>query len=223
MFSFPFRSLGSSPPVPFCPFRSSLATFLTLPLSPPLCLTFNLPVSHPPSYPRTLYAPPFLCQARLYLDQRCLFYQKPMLESGTLGTKGHTQVVVPGKTGAIRCCCVTPYLFNLSIYLSICLRVCLSIYLSMCLSACLCLFVPFRSFPLLLPSPHCYFLDLKWPSIRPCDFNHSHFVALLTYFAPSAHRHCHLFFFPNVPRRTLRSISRPSREEHPAVHSQELP
>jgi ubiquitin-activating enzyme E1 len=26
--------------------------------------------------------------ARLYMDQRCLFYQLPMLESGTLGTKG---------------------------------------------------------------------------------------------------------------------------------------
>ena len=37
-------------------------------------------------------------EARLYLDQRCVFYRKPMLESGTLGTKGHTQIVVPGKT-----------------------------------------------------------------------------------------------------------------------------
>jgi ubiquitin-activating enzyme E1 len=37
-------------------------------------------------------------EARLYLDQKCLFYNKPMLESGTLGAKGHTQVVVPGKT-----------------------------------------------------------------------------------------------------------------------------
>ena len=33
--------------------------------------------------------------ARLYVDSRCLFYCKPMLESGTLGTKGNTQVVVP--------------------------------------------------------------------------------------------------------------------------------
>ncbi|CAM9449721.1 unnamed protein product [Chrysoparadoxa australica] len=33
--------------------------------------------------------------ARLYMDQKCLFYRKPMLESGTLGTKGNTQVVVP--------------------------------------------------------------------------------------------------------------------------------
>lgn len=37
-------------------------------------------------------------EARLYVDQRCLFYQLPMLESGTLGTKGNTQVVVPGLT-----------------------------------------------------------------------------------------------------------------------------
>lgn len=34
-------------------------------------------------------------QARLYIDQRCMFYHLPMLESGTLGTKGSTQVVVP--------------------------------------------------------------------------------------------------------------------------------
>jgi ubiquitin-activating enzyme E1 len=36
--------------------------------------------------------------ARLYMDQRCLFYKLPMLESGTLGTKGNTQVVVPHLT-----------------------------------------------------------------------------------------------------------------------------
>lgn len=36
--------------------------------------------------------------ARLYVDQRCLFYRLPMLESGTLGTKGNTQVVVPHVT-----------------------------------------------------------------------------------------------------------------------------
>lgn len=37
-------------------------------------------------------------EARLYVDQRCLFYRLPMLESGTLGTKGNTQVVVPHTT-----------------------------------------------------------------------------------------------------------------------------
>ena len=29
------------------------------------------------------------------MDQRCVFYQKPLLESGTLGTKGNTQVIIP--------------------------------------------------------------------------------------------------------------------------------
>lgn len=29
------------------------------------------------------------------MDQRCVLYAKPLLESGTLGTKGNTQVVVP--------------------------------------------------------------------------------------------------------------------------------
>jgi ubiquitin-activating enzyme E1 len=37
-------------------------------------------------------------EARLYVDQKCLFYRLPMLESGTLGTKGNTQVVVPNLT-----------------------------------------------------------------------------------------------------------------------------
>eukprot|EP00559_Dactyliosolen_fragilissimus_P003029 CAMPEP_0184864792 /NCGR_PEP_ID=MMETSP0580-20130426/16092_1 /TAXON_ID=1118495 /ORGANISM="Dactyliosolen fragilissimus" /LENGTH=1052 /DNA_ID=CAMNT_0027363711 /DNA_START=158 /DNA_END=3316 /DNA_ORIENTATION=- len=37
-------------------------------------------------------------EARLYIDQKCLFYRLPMLESGTLGTKGNTQVVIPHLT-----------------------------------------------------------------------------------------------------------------------------
>lgn len=36
--------------------------------------------------------------ARLYVDSRCLYFQKPLLESGTLGTKCNTQVVVPHLT-----------------------------------------------------------------------------------------------------------------------------
>ena len=35
-------------------------------------------------------------QARLYVDQRCVYYQKSLLESGTLGTKCHVQSVLPG-------------------------------------------------------------------------------------------------------------------------------
>ncbi|XP_021237426.1 ubiquitin-activating enzyme E1 Y-like, partial [Numida meleagris] len=33
--------------------------------------------------------------AGLYMDRRCVYYRKPLLESGTLGTKGNVQVVVP--------------------------------------------------------------------------------------------------------------------------------
>jgi ubiquitin-activating enzyme E1 len=34
-------------------------------------------------------------EARMYMDSQCVYHRKPMLESGTLGTKGNTQVVVP--------------------------------------------------------------------------------------------------------------------------------
>ncbi|KAF9452196.1 ubiquitin activating enzyme [Macrolepiota fuliginosa MF-IS2] len=37
-------------------------------------------------------------KARLYMDQRCVFYRKSLLDSGTLGTKGNVQVVVPDLT-----------------------------------------------------------------------------------------------------------------------------
>ncbi|KAF3782429.1 Ubiquitin-activating enzyme E1 1, partial [Nymphaea thermarum] len=36
--------------------------------------------------------------ARLYIDSRCLYFQKPLLESGTLGTKCNTQMVIPHLT-----------------------------------------------------------------------------------------------------------------------------
>lgn len=36
--------------------------------------------------------------ARLYVDSRCVWYEKPLLESGTLGTKANSQMVVPHKT-----------------------------------------------------------------------------------------------------------------------------
>lgn len=34
-------------------------------------------------------------QARLYVDERCVEFKKPLLESGTLGTKANSQVVLP--------------------------------------------------------------------------------------------------------------------------------
>ncbi|KAL8559211.1 E1 ubiquitin-activating protein [Nucella lapillus] len=33
--------------------------------------------------------------ARMYMDRRCVYYGKSLLESGTLGTKGNVQVVIP--------------------------------------------------------------------------------------------------------------------------------
>merc|ERR1712147_242635 len=36
--------------------------------------------------------------ARSYMDRRCVYYKLPLLESGTLGTMGNTQVVIPGVT-----------------------------------------------------------------------------------------------------------------------------
>lgn len=37
-------------------------------------------------------------EARNYVDRRCVYYRKPLLESGTLGTMGNIQVVVPHLT-----------------------------------------------------------------------------------------------------------------------------
>lgn len=37
-------------------------------------------------------------EARLYVDQRCVNTQRPLIDSGTLGTKGNVQVVIPHLT-----------------------------------------------------------------------------------------------------------------------------
>ena len=37
-------------------------------------------------------------KGRIYVDQRCLFFDKPLFESGTLGTKGNVQVIIPRVT-----------------------------------------------------------------------------------------------------------------------------
>lgn len=37
-------------------------------------------------------------QARQYIDSRCVTAKTPLLESGTLGPKGHVQVILPYKT-----------------------------------------------------------------------------------------------------------------------------
>lgn len=37
-------------------------------------------------------------QARLYMDERCVQLDKGMVDTGTMGTKGHVQVIIPGVT-----------------------------------------------------------------------------------------------------------------------------
>lgn len=37
-------------------------------------------------------------KARVYVDSRCVANSKPLFESGTLGPKGHVQVIIPHKT-----------------------------------------------------------------------------------------------------------------------------
>jgi len=37
-------------------------------------------------------------KARLYVDSRCVWYEKPLLESGTLGTKCNSQMIIPHVT-----------------------------------------------------------------------------------------------------------------------------
>jgi len=37
-------------------------------------------------------------EARVYMDRRCVYYNKSLLESGTLGTKGNVQVIIPKLT-----------------------------------------------------------------------------------------------------------------------------
>lgn len=37
-------------------------------------------------------------QARIYIDGRCVTAKTPLLESGTLGPKGHVQVILPYQT-----------------------------------------------------------------------------------------------------------------------------
>lgn len=43
--------------------------------------------------------------ARLYVDSRCVYFNKPLLESGTLGPKCNTQDVIPRLTENYGSCC----------------------------------------------------------------------------------------------------------------------
>lgn len=61
-------------------------------------------LSHPtpsPPIPAHVCPCPSHCPSPLpgqYMDRRCVYYRKPLLESGTQGTKGNVQVVLPDMT-----------------------------------------------------------------------------------------------------------------------------
>ena len=37
-------------------------------------------------------------KARQFIDNQCVWYEKPLFESGTLGTKCHSQIIIPHQT-----------------------------------------------------------------------------------------------------------------------------
>ena len=78
------------------------------------------------------------------MDRRCVYYLKPLLESGTLGTKGNTQVVLPHKTESysstqdppdkqIPICTLKNFPNEIHHTLQVC--VCLSVCMSVCIHA----------------------------------------------------------------------------------------
>lgn len=85
-----------APSGPFTPCTPYIPTSPRILLASPTPLNITLPSSH--------QALSGVCnaldnvQARLYVDQRCIYYQKSLLESGTLGAKGNVQLVVPRLT-----------------------------------------------------------------------------------------------------------------------------
>lgn len=62
--------------------------------------------------------------ARLYVDSRCVYFGKPLLESGTLGPKCNTQVVIPNMTEnyGMFCCrlCIVSVINPTSVALCAC-------------------------------------------------------------------------------------------------------
>ena len=91
--SFPPPSSSSPPPSsspPLLPPHLLPSSLLIFPSS--LLIFPSSSSSPPPPHPRLLLLPP---TTGLYMDRRCVYYRKPLLESGTLGTKGNVQVILP--------------------------------------------------------------------------------------------------------------------------------
>ena len=84
------------------------------------------------------------------MDRRCVYYLKPLLESGTLGTKGNTQVVLPHKTESysstqdppdkqIPICTLKNFPNEIHHTLQVCVvRVCVCVCARVCVRVCTC-------------------------------------------------------------------------------------
>ena len=87
------------------------------------------------------------------MDRRCVYYLKPLLESGTLGTKGNTQVVLPHKTESysstqdppdkqIPICTLKNFPNEIHHTLQVCVvRVCVCVRACVCTCVCVCVHV----------------------------------------------------------------------------------
>ena len=64
----------------------------------PITTHFSLTCIRLPALPLLLAPPSYFPSPGQYMDRRCVYYRKPLLESGTQGTKGNVQVVIPDLT-----------------------------------------------------------------------------------------------------------------------------
>ncbi|XP_008315191.1 ubiquitin-like modifier-activating enzyme 6 [Cynoglossus semilaevis] len=88
--------------------KSSTAAEATREINPDLCVDSHLNKVCPATenvYSDTFYSRLNLVvtaldnvEARRYVDSRCVSNGKPLLDSGTMGTKGHTEVILPNLT-----------------------------------------------------------------------------------------------------------------------------
>ncbi|XP_037326929.2 ubiquitin-like modifier-activating enzyme 6 [Pungitius pungitius] len=88
--------------------KSTTAAEATLEINPELQVDAHLHKVCPAT--ESIYNDSFYCrmnlvvtaldnvEARRYVDSRCLSNQRPLLDSGTMGTKGHTEIIVPNLT-----------------------------------------------------------------------------------------------------------------------------
>lgn len=67
-----------------------------------------------------------------YIFSRCVSNQRPLLDSGTMGTKGHTEIIVPNLTES--------YNSHVSMCESLCVKSCLCSLVVPCIISLACLY-----------------------------------------------------------------------------------